>query len=83
MTRKQIAISVPEELKVSFYDTAKRLGTNPSNLLTMFMAHVVHTREVNFKASDNVEFSAFSKNELEDLQKEGKSSYDKISSLVD
>lgn len=84
MTRIQIAISVPTELKESFYKTAKNLWTNPSNLLTMFMSHVVHTKEVHFTASDSsFEEEHFSQKELGELKKEWKRAYDKISALVD
>lgn len=84
MTRKQIAISVPKDLKDDFYDTAKKLWTNPSNLITMFMSNVVHTKEVHFRAfTSNFERDDFSKSEINELISEWKDSYDEISSLID
>ena len=84
MARTQISLSVPEELKDDFYKAAVTLGTNPSNLLTMFMANVVHTREVHFRAPGAiVEMGTFSKSEMEELSSEGKAVYDTISNLVD
>jgi len=84
MTRKQIAISVPKDLKDDFYDTAKKLWTNPSNLITMFMSNVVHTKEVHFKAfSSGFEREDFSSSEINELVREWKKSYDEIGSLVD
>lgn len=84
MKRKQIAITVTEELKNNFYDTAKKLWTNPSNLITMFMSNVVYTKEIHFIAYEK-DFKSewFTQNELKELINEWKDSYDKISSLID
>lgn len=84
MTRKQIAISVPKELKDEFYLTAKKLWSNPSNLITMFMSNVVHTKEVHFKTfNSDFEFEWFSEGELEELNKVWKEWHDRISNLID
>ena len=84
MIRKQIAISVPKELKDNFYIIAKKLWTNPSNLITMFMSNVVHTKEIHFSAfDDNFKIESFSTDELSELSNEWKDTYDKISKLID
>ena len=84
MSRIQIAISVPKTLKEDFYETAKKLWTNPSNLITMFMSNVVHTKEVHFRANDKIiETERFSKNEINELMDNSKDSYERISRLID
>jgi addiction module RelB/DinJ family antitoxin len=41
--------NVDKKLKTNFSDFAKKLGTNPSNLMRMFMTHTINTKKVSFE----------------------------------
>ncbi|MDR1987312.1 MAG: type II toxin-antitoxin system RelB/DinJ family antitoxin [Candidatus Peribacteria bacterium] len=51
-----IMFNVDESLKKDFSNFAKKLGTNPSNLMRMFMAHTINTKKVSFEVETVVEF---------------------------
>jgi addiction module RelB/DinJ family antitoxin len=44
-----IMLNVDEKLKKDFSNFAKKLGTNPSNLMRMFMANTINTKKVSFE----------------------------------
>jgi addiction module RelB/DinJ family antitoxin len=51
-----IMFNVDEKLKADFSKFAKKLGTNPSNLMRMFMAHTINTKKVSFETEPVLDF---------------------------
>ena len=67
-----MTISLEEELKKSFTDFAKSLGTNPTNLLCMMMKNSISSKEISFTNPSllDLEIEPFSEEEIEDLMKD-------------
>lgn len=68
--KDRINISTEASLKQAFKEVAKELGTNPSSLLNMFMAHTIKTRGVNFETGMSVDLGAFSDSEQEESKEQ-------------
>ncbi len=66
--KDRINISTEASMKQAFKEVAKELGTSPSSLLNMFMAHTIKTRGINFQTWIHVELEAFSETEQEELK---------------
>lgn len=62
-----MTISVEEELKNEFFTFSKELGTNPTNLMNMFMKDSVRKRKIEFSAPAHfdLEIEAFSEEEMQ------------------
>jgi antitoxin component of RelBE/YafQ-DinJ toxin-antitoxin module len=79
-----MSVSVEQELKKQFMDFAKSIGTNPTNLLNMFMVETIHTWEIRFKRNYlEIEFSDFSPEESENLEKKWKVTSSSIFDALD
>lgn len=85
MAKSQMSITVDPTLRDRFRETARRMGTNPTNLVNMFMAHAVATGEVKFSSVPGfgLDAEAFSAEELADVARRGAASAAEISKLVD
>ena len=82
--KTQMTITVDQAVKQAFMNLSKKLWSNASNLISMFMANTVTTWEVTFKADAlNMSIDQFSDIEIWELNNEWKEGYDKISKLVD
>lgn len=56
-----MSVSVEKDIKDQFSNFAKSIGSNPTNLLNMFMVETINTGEIRFKRNYlEMEFDSFS-----------------------
>jgi antitoxin component of RelBE/YafQ-DinJ toxin-antitoxin module len=56
-----MSVSVEKDIKDQFLNFAKSIGSNPTNLLNMFMVETINKGEIQFKRNYlEMEFDSFS-----------------------
>lgn len=77
-TKTPINVNISKDLKDQFYALAQEFGTNPSNLIRMFIKQTVRTRKIEFSVEEESDIWVLHEIDYEDLPASAKKEYDKI-----
>jgi len=79
-----MSVSVERDIKEKFSHFAKSIGSNPTNLLNMFMVETINKWEIRFKRNYlEMEFEDFSQEQSDALIGKWEATYSEIFNTLD